>query len=490
MTARKERNRIPGHRRLLALSGLIRWGGMQATVFLLLCVFLAASGKKVAGGSAGPFAAGHASGTAEARAPESSLDRRLDAVFLRGDRVPGLLGRDAEGIRVSIFRAGVLQAIPFQIDAYDAHGNLVYTGGRKAAEDPDPRFGEHDLILFRARDLGPRAPDTLLEGHDAVVWEVHVTDPVDDSQGWAYITFSGTPPPLSPTRYVRYVLEEGEVDDVHTPYYTIHYPWGAYYSDRMVLRPSGEGEGIDFLDRLKTRGTFALFFSLFKIQANEERMTTRVVGYRDGPIRLVRRLHYWADLGLGLRSPKFEADIFYYDTFMNAPITTHIPVRLDLFFSKAYGRIGTDYNHKAYGMIFKNSNNPDGTVIDGRMSPQEKSLDLAMDEWRLVTGSQGTFFRGRLPQNELTAQVKATLHYVDDITLEDPPESEPGQVGHVYDRLDVLRVRPGTYETDVKFLIPPEYRPGDEMLYLEWEEHPLRVEVRPVGDGPDPGPAP
>ena len=328
---------------------------------------------------------------------ESSLERRLEVIALEGNRLPDLCGKDLEGIRVSTFQDGGLEPIPFQIDEYDAEGLVVLSGGKEASADPDSRFDDNDLMMFQARDLGPRAPSEFLRETDSLIWEVHVTDPVDGSQGWAYVTFSCTPPPRSPRSYVRYTLEEGKVDDVDTSYYSIHYPWGAYYADRMVLRPSSGGEGTDFLDRLKTRGTFSMFFSLFKIHVTEEKMSARVVGYRDGPIRLVRRLNYWADLGLGLRSPKFEADIFYHDTFLNAPVTTHIPVRLDLFFSKAFGKIGTDYNHKAYGMTFKNSNNPEGTVIDGRMSPQEQNLDLSMDEWRLVTGPQGTFFRGKIP---------------------------------------------------------------------------------------------
>ncbi len=412
----------------------------------------------------------------------SSLQRRLGVISLKGSRLPGLSGDKIDQIRISAFRDGALEAIPFQIDEYDDEGNLMLSGGKEARSDPKTDFDENDLVMFQARDLGPRASASALEHSGSRTWEVYVTDPVDDSSGWVYITCSPDPAPLSSMTYVRYTLEEGTVDNVDTSYYSIHYPWGAYYADEMVLYPSSsDGEGTDFLDRLKTRGTFAMFFSLLKVKVNEEKMSAKVVGYRDGPIRLVRRLNYWADLGLGIRSPKFEADIIYYDTFMNAPVTTHIPVSLDLFFSAASGEIGTDYNHKAYGMIFKNSNNPEGTLIDGRMSPQEKRLDLSADNWRLITGSQGSFFRGKIPENEMTPQIKMTLDYVDDISREDPHEREFGQVGHIFDRVDILNVKPGVYKTDVVFLIPPDYRPGDEDLYLEWEKKPLRVAVEPVG---------
>jgi len=456
--------------------------GLAAAV--LACLLLPAGPAR--GASGGPEACGGPAQPGGGPWPgESSLARRLDVIFLEGNRLAELCGKALDGIRVSTLQEGELVPIPFQIDETDPEGNLVLTGGEQASCDPDRSFDANDLLLFLARDLGPRAPARLLQAPGARAWEVGVTDPVDGSQGWAYVTCSCAPPPLNPDRYVRYTLEEGKVDDVETRTYTIRYPWGAYYADRMVLRTSANGEGMDFLDRLKTRGTFTLFFSLLKIRVNEEKMSARVVGYRAGPIRVVRRLSYWADLGLGLRSPKFEADIFYYDTFLNAPVTTHIPVRLDLFFSKAFGEIGTDYNHEAYGMIFKNSSNPEGALVDGRMSPQEEHLDLSMDAWRLVTGPQGTFFRGKIPENDLTPQVTMTVEYVDDITRPDPPECEPGQVGHVFDRVDVLRVKPGVYKTDVMFLIPPDYRPGDETLYMQWEKNPLRVGVQAVAPAPE-----
>ena len=207
-------------------------------------------------------------------------------------------------------------------------------------------------------------------------------------------------------------------------------------------------------------------------------MSSKVSAYIDGPIRVIRHITYWANIGFGIRSTSFEADLTYYPCFMQAPLTMRVPVKMDLFLSEAYADIGSDYNHHAYGMVFTNSNNADGTIIDGRMSPQEKALDLSMDEWRMVTGPQGTLLRGRMPQCELTRQIKISVHYVDDYRSADPPEQEPGMIGHVFDRGDILHLRPGVYETDLLLFIPPYSRDGKHERYLNMEKAPLETLTR------------
>jgi hypothetical protein len=207
-------------------------------------------------------------------------------------------------------------------------------------------------------------------------------------------------------------------------------------------------------------------------------MGSKVIAYIDGPIRVTRHVAYWATIGFGIRSTSFEADITYYASFIRSPLTMRIPVKLDLFASEARTDIGTDYNRHGYGLVFINSNNPDGAIIDGRMSPQEEALDLSMDEWRLVAGPQGTYFRGPIPKSELLNQVKISLHYVDDYHIPDPPENEPGHIGHVFDRIDFTHVKPGMYQLEPFLYFPPHYHAGDQDKYLNMENAPLEIAIR------------
>jgi hypothetical protein len=310
------------------------------------------------------------------------------------------------------------------------------------------------------------------------VEEIVAQDPLDGSRAWGYIVFSQEPVQASQTDYVHYTIEKGKTDAVATQHYSIHYPWGQFYTSNCTIPPSSGGTGENFLDRFKARGTFMAFFSLVTVSITEDRMGSEVVAHIDGPIRVIRRVAYWANIGFGIRSTSFEADITYYASFVQSPLTVRVPVRLDLVLSQAYTDIGIDYNHRAYGMMFINSNNPDGTIIDGRMSPQEDALDLTMDEWRLATGPQGTFFRGAVPQCDFVSQVTISPHYIDDFRIPDPPEDEPGQIGHVFDRIDMIHLRAGVYHMELKFFVQPNYQPGDEKKYLAMEKAPLKVTAR------------
>jgi len=408
----------------------------------------------------------------------ADLKRPVDVVILEGARLPGLCGKDRDKIRVLALKEAQVRTIPFQVDEQNEHNELVFTHGPKAVSDQDPAFDENDLLLFMACDLGDRLAARSLAPSISSIVEIEVTDPLDGSRAWAYAVYSLTPPPLNRTDYVRYTIEPGRVDNVDAQHYSIHYPWGQYYTDTEIIPPASGGSGEDFLDRFKARGSFKLFFSLFTVRLTEDRMESQVSAYLDGPIRVIRRVHYWANIGFGIRSSSFKADITYYPAFIHSPVTLRVPVKLDLFLSDAHTFIGNEYTHHAYGMIFTNSRNLEGTLIDGFMSPQEKCLDKALAEWVLLTGPQGTMLRSTVPVGEDSGQVKVSLGYVDDYRSEDPPEDEPGQIGFIHENTDITRLGPGEYELDLRFHFPPHFQPGEEEEYLRRERTPLEINLR------------
>ncbi len=410
----------------------------------------------------------------------ADLKRSFDVIIMQGEQIPGLCGKAREKIRVLALKDGLLEPIPFQIDERNKENELVFSHGPMASADQDPAFDGNDLLLFMASDMGDQASAEGVALPGSYAEEIKAIDPLDGSRAWGYAVYSPEPLPLNPTDYVRYTIQPEKIDNVDAQHYSIYYPWGQYYTDTEFIPPASGGTGVDFLDRLKARGSFKLFFSLFTIRLTEDRMGSQVSAYLDGPIRVMRRVDYWAKFGFGIRSSSFQADITYYPAFIHSPVTLRIPVKLDLFLSDARTTIGNEYTHHAYGMIFTNSNNPDGTLIDGRMSPQEEVLDPAPGEWVLLTGPQGTMLRGSVPAGKGSEQVKVTQGYVDDYRSEDPPEEEPGQIGFIHEYTDMTHMEPGEYKLDFRFHFPPHFRPGEEEEYLRRERTPLETTTRGV----------
>jgi len=408
----------------------------------------------------------------------ADLKRSFDVIIMEGKNIPGLCGRARDRIRVLALKDDLVRPIPFQIDERNEENKLVFSHGPKAATDQDPAFDENDLLLFMASDLGDRVTTGRVAPPGSYAEEVEVIDPLDGCRAWGYAVYSQEPLPVNPTDYVRYTIEPGKIDNVDAQHYSIHYPWGQYYTDTEFIPPASGGSGVDFLDRFKARGSFRLFFSLFTIKLTEDRMESQVSAYLDGPIRVIRRVDYWAKFGFGIRSSSFQADITYYPAFIHSPVSLSVPVKLGLFLSDARTSIGNEYTRHAYGMIFTNSNNPEGMIIDGRMSPQEKILDPALGEWVLLTGPQGTMLRGCVPMAAGSEQVKVSQGYVDDYRLEDPPEDESGQIGFIHEHTDMTHLEPGEYKLDFRFHFPPHFQPGEEEEYLRRERTPLATTTR------------
>ncbi len=415
-------------------------------------------------------------------AAKATLCRDQDVVIVEGRELPLLTGIPIDRIRVVAFRGSTIAAIPFQIDERTRDNCLAYPYGPQPTKDEDPAFDDNDMILFMARDLGDPLPEEKWATLGTRAQEIEVSDPLHEgSKAWAYVVLKDTHPEVNPTTYVQYTYDSTRaIDNIDAQHYSIHYPWGEYYSETFFVPVSSGGEGTNFIDRFKARGTFKLLFSFVTVRITEDRMGSRVLAYIAGPIRVVRHVGYWVNIGLGIRSTSFDADISYYASFLYAPLTMRVPVRMDLLCNQAYADIGTDYNRNAYGLMFMNSNNPEGTLIDGRMSPQELALDLSLDEWRVVTGPQCTILRGRVPRCELTEQIDISLHYVDDYRQDDPPEKESGQIGHIFDRGDVTHLKPGSYSSNITLYMPPHYHPGDHEKVLRMERAPLHVVARPA----------
>jgi hypothetical protein len=81
--------------------------------------------------------------------------------------------------------------------------------------------------------------------------------------------------------------------------------------------------------------------------------------------------------------------------------------------------------------------------------------------------------------HELTeANVKVTMGGIDDLNFNYPPETFPGSINFVYTDWDFSDVsKRGKHHLYLEFYTPPHYKRGDEVQFLNYMDHPLKIKI-------------
>jgi hypothetical protein len=217
----------------------------------------------------------------------------------------------------------------------------------------------------------------------------------------------------------------------------------------------------------------------FDVHVEEENITAKKVGFKAGPIRVIRRIAAYKSLGPFRVSPKAESDFLFY------PYSVQVPSRLDnpldgrkMLNPNSKGFAGFDFTHFFYGARFYSEKNPRPVVIDGDMSPEEKNLVTQDVTWWVATSEKGTVMTKMGWDPALTqAGVHCDLYYVDDRNSLKPPEMDPGEsvVGF---QLNFSEIPAGHYQLYVNQIFPPgPFQMGTEAEILNQALRPASVEV-------------
>lgn len=404
-----------------------------------------------------------------------SLDRSMDKVIVQGSSLPSLQGRAIANLRLMAWKDGALDAVPFQIDEKDPKGDYVMSrpDGSVDRDADNGRLDDNDELVFMARDAGDRGDPA-----NAAAWEeIQLIDPQTKDRGFAYlVAFDRDPPPLSAVSYMQY-REKADYDEVVTPYYTLHFPKNnVFISDIMIHSPAG-GNGRDFMDRIKMRSAVEMLGGVVKVDRTEEDFVTKVLGVIAGPVRVIRQTDTRLVILLSLKSPSVIVNGSFFPCCFEFPSMLSLPFRMDLVAHDAYLRQGWDLNRNALGLRFYSNLCPQGVVMDGSMSPEEKELAKNREtlHWAMGTGPTGTFlFFGVWDK---TAPIKALLYYEDDLKKLEPPEEDPGVMGFAYRMEDVLEMGGDQYPFNIVNYVVPDFN-GDVDRALRVFQHPLEVKVK------------
>ncbi len=423
---------------------------------------------------------------------KKNLQRRYDAVIIRGEYLGPIEGTSITALRLYAFKQGSFQPIPFQIDERDPEGGYVLTSGLQAAEDVDKGLLDYnDDLVFMARDAGDRAPEGPTNFMGSDIWvEIELSDPIDlKNKAWVYCCyFSNTPPALSPVDYVNYFPDK---EQIFTENYGLGYRKGmTLYTDLFYADGKG-GFGQDFIDRIKVRIEVKFLFNLLKITKSEEDFRAEVVAWKDGPVRVLRNVQNYVRVLFNLSSPSVFSITEYYSDYMYTPMRTTVPFDLTWVFNKFgisqwYLYFYGDLPGLNDGMMYTNKN-LNGVPLSTRVPKAWYDTNVKKDYliWGYATKKNvGTWFCNMVMPDALFQYIKFYLNLDD--KGEYLPEDIIGEIGggalmdsRAIDKDLWDMVHPGTYQFGLEtFFAPPGFMPEGVQEWRNIREFPIQAKLQ------------
>lgn len=325
-------------------------------------------------------------------APPAAASSPRGIVVLPGALVPSL-----SGVRVDAIAAyaagpgGAPVAIPFQIDERDPRGRYVVDRALdgSAADLPrdDGRFDANDEAVFEAGDAGARLAAAAWPAHRNAA-EIEITDPASGEKRFVYLLEVSAPP--RPRRAdVRYVAEgSGRVDARN---YTLEFGMLPTTVSALRITKAAGGTDVNLVKRshYKAYSRLSPYLLSLRINRDDDDVVATVLGYRQGPVRVIRLVRRYTNLVLGLATPEHVRTEFY--SASQAEWREEVGYSLDMERLVARSVVETwfEFTREADGADFycQGCSGPEGRIEPGGESPA-----LGKARWWGMHGPAGSFY--------------------------------------------------------------------------------------------------
>lgn len=409
-----------------------------------------------------------------------TLERREGSIVVVGERLTPFLQVPIEHLRLYAARQGELRPIPYQLDERTPEGGFAFDGGEERRSDSDDgHLDGNDELVFMVRHAGGRlaAGAPSLEGEVARV-VIAVSTPDRDQSGWVYLLrFEGAPPPARADADLVSLTWAGPELTGWTGERArvVCAPSGTSFLDWRELhfaRPGG-GFGPDVIDRAKL--TFKARYLFLDIARREDEIRSHVVGFVDGPVRVVARLTaetylIWSHW---LRTTPKSQVIIYEDRF-ELDLEARLPVALEPD-AKSELRLALDFSPDA-GDLALWTDQQRRPFRPGRVTGRDRrDAPAAPPAWICASSPEGSLLL-RLDPGPALDRAPRTLYLADD-PIPDNPEDIPGSLLCAGYSLDLTGLVPATYRLRVVVQLGPPVQPGAEERLLSPDASPLRAEV-------------
>ncbi|WP_111656612.1 hypothetical protein [Isoalcanivorax indicus] len=314
--------------------------------------------------------------------------------------------------------------IPFQIDPI-GEADMVWFAESGLDADGDPeRFTGADRLLFRARDLGGRAPADAVPAKGALLVEL-VLD--DDAAQPGYLYLAQDDPRRHPGRYVDHDIDTGIT---RTASYRLDVDPDNELNWRYLGYHTYEGEG-SIIDTLKMRMSGGFMSRRARMTLDNTNLRPRLAGHRNGPLRSVMHLETRVVLG-GIPVMRLHVQAHRYPDHYEAHSYARVPGLYRSTLRDPEVSVSIDGNAQ-YGAVVRTARSGSlSGLVDGRMDDEERALverGLTTDEsWILFDSQQGFALLADLVVPPALSDIPLGLVYQDDAHLEVKPEQFPGQL--------------------------------------------------------------
>jgi hypothetical protein len=402
--------------------------------------------------------------------PVSASPREWQPLILKGSQLPALSGVDIGHLEVLTVHSGKAEPIPFQVDEISHEGSYALPEGPAGMPGkPRPTFSSDDEIALMLSDLGEKRTATAQLPSQAL--EIEVADPLGGSLRYAYVDVAGAPR-LSDRRYVTF---DPRTDTIETDHYRVGLTNGLP-TDFMTQNGVGEHRP-NLIDRMKVRLT-TLVMGLIRFSFSEDDIHSELLAWKVGPIRVIRRLRHSVNLLLGLHSPVFERNDFFYRDHLENPFRMHFSWAPRIFFHDIRVRIDLDFNDlSGYELLWSQMPMPPLKIGNQEMEQRLAAMGSVPISWIAIRGADRITVQTLAPTPDLPL-LSRQLYFNDAPNRPDPPEHIPGEhpgIGYVISGWEKLES--GLHNFD-SLLITTRADYSPEVLMEELHSPPV-VTVRP-----------
>lgn len=306
------------------------------------------------------------------------------ASFLEGKQSVFLLQHPTSTFRVYAFHDGSVVNIPFQIDERDRRERWVLDQGAKRNADETPGvFDENDVLTFMNRDLGQRGDLARLPAGATIWGEIRVGS-VTALLGFAYVGVFAQPPPL-PCPGCTAARYDETSDRVYAERYALEFR--APLPRHLAFVEKLEEFGKNVVAGVHADGEVRFLGGLVTLRKTDANIQTELLGYRNGPVRTIRRARYWIPLPFGFRTTG-RMDLLFYRDFVEGTALLKIGIPPSLVLANGELQTYFDFLHLDGARVFLDGIEP-SDPIDGYMTPSKQSLVGHPARWAALILPEG-----------------------------------------------------------------------------------------------------